>query len=333
MTFIIAEIGQAHNGSLGMAHAYIDAVAKTGCDAIKFQTHIAHAESSIHEPFRIQFSSQDKTRYDYWKRMEFTLEQWKELKKHCDEVGIEFMSSPFSNAAVDLLEQVGVKRYKIGSGEVNNLVLLERIAQTKKPVIISSGMSSLKELNTTVAFLKSKNIAYSILQCTTSYPTSPEQYGLNMIPELKERYQTTIGFSDHSSEIATCIAARTLGAEILEFHVVFDKEMFGPDVSSSLTIAQTKELVSSIRKLDKAFLNPVQKVTPENVAHLKSIFEKSLAVNKDLKKGHRIRFSDLETKKPKGYGIAADQYQSILGKELNKDLKAWDFLNGDDMIL
>lgn len=332
MTFIIAEIGQAHNGSLGMAHAYIDAVAKTGCDAIKFQTHIAEAESSVHEPFRVQFSTQDATRMDYWKRMEFSLDQWKALKKHCDEVGIEFMSSPFSNAAVDLLEQVGVKRYKVGSGEVNNFVLLERIAQTNKPIIISSGMSSIKELDATVNFLKSKKVAYSILQCTTSYPTVPEQYGLNMIHELKNRYQTTIGFSDHSAEIATCIAAKALGAEILEFHVAFDKEMFGPDVSSSLTINQTKELVKSVRNLDAAFDHPMQKNNTQDFDHLKAIFEKSLAVNKDLKKGHVIDFSDLETKKPKGYGIAADKYETVLGKVLNKDLDKWSFLNEEDLI-
>ena len=109
MIQIIAEIGQAHEGSVGMAHAYIDAVAKTGCSAIKFQTHIAEAESSIHEPFRVKFSKQDATRFEYWKRMEFTVEQWKGLKVHCDKVGIEFLSSPFSNTAVDLLEKVGGK--------------------------------------------------------------------------------------------------------------------------------------------------------------------------------------------------------------------------------
>ena len=155
--FIIAEIAQAHNGSLAAAHRYIDALAKTGIDAIKFQTHIAEAESSIYEPFRIKFSNQDKTRFDYWKRMEFSLEQWKDLKQHCDDVGLEFMSSPFSNAAVDLLEQVGVKTYKIGSGEVSNFLLLEKIAQTGKPIILSSGMSSFEELDKTVAFLKSKS--------------------------------------------------------------------------------------------------------------------------------------------------------------------------------
>ncbi|WP_457618009.1 N-acetylneuraminate synthase family protein, partial [Lutibacter sp.] len=146
---IIAEIAQAHDGNLKIAHKYIDAVSKTGVDAIKFQTHIAEAESSMYEPFRVRFSN-DKLRFDYWKRMEFTLEEWKALKRHCDDVNLEFMSSPFSNTAVDLLEKVGVKTYKVGSGEVTNFLLLEKIAQTGKPMIISSGMSSFSELDKTV---------------------------------------------------------------------------------------------------------------------------------------------------------------------------------------
>ena len=330
--FIIAEIAQAHDGSLGMAHAYIDAVAKTGCNAIKFQTHIAVAESSIHEPFRVKFSKQDKTRFDYWKRMEFTLEQWKEIKQHCDDVGLEFMSSPFSNAAVDLLEKVGVKRYKVGSGEINNFVLLEKIAQTGKPIIISSGMSSYEELDKTVSFLKSRNVDYSILQCTTAYPTKPTEFGLNVIQELKNRYNVPVGFSDHSSTTETCIAAAALGAEILEFHVVFDKEMFGPDAKSSLTIKETSDLVKAIKKISKALNNPIDKNDNSKFKDLKQIFEKSLAINKDLEKGHIITFSDLETKKPKGYGILASDYETILGKKLNKDLPKWSFLNDKDLI-
>lgn len=331
MTFIIAEIAQAHDGSLGMAHAYIDAVSKTGCDAIKFQTHISEAESSIYEPFRVQFSKQDATRMAYWKRMEFTVAQWKELKEHCDAVGLEFMSSPFSNAAVDLLEKVGVKRYKVGSGEVNNFVLLEKIAQTGKPVIISSGMSTFKELDATVEFLKERNVTYSILQCTTSYPTTPEQFGLNVIQELKERYNVTVGFSDHSSAIESSIAAVAFGAEILEFHVVFDKEMFGPDAKSSLTFQETKQLVLAVRNLNIALENPIDKRDNSQFEPLKNIFEKSLAVNKNLPNGHVITFSDLETKKPKGYGILASEYEKIIGKELKSNLKKWDFLNYTDI--
>lgn len=331
MSFIIAEIAQAHNGSLGAAHAYIDALSKTGLDAIKFQTHIAEAESSIYEPFRVQFSNQDKTRFDYWKRMEFTLEQWKALKQHCDEVGLEFMSSPFSNAAVDLLEEVGVKRYKIGSGEVTNFLLLEKIAQTKKPVILSSGMSSYYELDSAVAFLKSKNVKFSILQCTTSYPTRPEQYGFNVIEEIKERYKVPVGFSDHSAKMETCIAAVALGAEIIEFHAVFNKEQFGPDVSSSLTIDEIKWLVSSIKNTEKALKNSVKKDDNSTFKELKIIFEKSLAVNKDLKKGHIIKFSDLEAKKPAQKGISATNFNEVLGKSIIRDMLKWEFLTQQDI--
>lgn len=328
---IIAEIAQAHDGSLGMAHSYITAVAKTGCNAIKFQTHIAEAESSIHEPFRVKFSKQDVTRMEYWKRMEFTLEQWKGLKAHCDEVGLEFMSSPFSNAAVDLLEEVGVKRYKVGSGEVNNFVLLEKIAQTKKPVIISSGMSSYVELDKTITFLKARNVDFSILQCTTAYPTQPKEYGFNVIQELKNRYNVTVGFSDHSSSTEACIAATALGAEVLEFHVVFDKEMFGPDAKASLTMEETSQLVKAVKNIEIALQNPVDKSDNSNFDSLKSIFEKSLAINKNLKAGDIISFSDLETKKPKGFGILASEYEKVLGKKINKDLSQWGFLNYDDL--
>ena len=331
MPFIIAEIAQAHDGSLGTAHAYIDALSKTGVHAIKFQTHIAEAESSIYEPFRVKFSKQDKTRFDYWKRMEFTLEQWKELKAHCNEVGLEFMSSPFSNAAVDVLEEVGVNRYKIGSGEVTNFLLLEKIAQTKKPVILSSGMSSYDELDKAVDFLKSKDVEYSILQCTTSYPTQPEQYGLNVISELKKRYNVPVGFSDHSAKLETCVAAVALGAEILEFHAVFNKQQFGPDVTSSLTIDDISALVTSVNNIEKALQHPVNKNDNSSFKNLKSIFEKSLAINKDLKKGHQLTFDDLEAKKPANKGIAATYFNSIIGKTINRDMKQWDFLTQQDL--
>ena len=331
MPFIIAEIAQAHDGSLGTAHAYIDALSKTGVHAIKFQTHIAEAESSIYEPFRVKFSKQDKTRFDYWKRMEFTLEQWKELKAHCNEVGLEFMSSPFSNAAVDVLEEVGVNRYKIGSGEVTNFLLLEKIAQTKKPVILSSGMSSYDELDKAVDFLKLKDVEYSILQCTTSYPTQPEQYGLNVISELKKRYNVPVGFSDHSAKLETCVAAVALGAEILEFHAVFDKQQFGPDVTSSLTIDDISALVTSVNNIEKALQHPVNKNDNSSFKILKSIFEKSLAINKDLKKGHQLTFDDLEAKKPANKGIAATYFNSIIGKTINRDMKQWDFLTQQDL--
>jgi N-acetylneuraminate synthase len=329
--YIIAEIGQAHEGSLGILHSYIDALASTGVNAIKFQMHIAEAESSMHEPFRVKFSLEDKTRYDYWKRMGFSLEQWKKIKEHCDEVGLDFICSPFSNLAVDWLEEIGVALYKIGSGEVNNFLILERIAQTGKPVILSSGMSSYEELDKTVAFLSERKVDFSILQCTTAYPTQPEQYGLNVIQELIKRYNVPVGFSDHSAKIETCIAATALGASILEFHVVFDRQLFGPDSKSSLTISETKELVLAVRNIATALSNPIDKSNNDKFSSLKQIFEKSLAVNKDLPKNHIITFEDLESKKPKGLGFDASRFQEIIGKSLNKDLKQWDFLNEKDL--
>lgn len=329
--FIISEIAQAHNGSFDKVIEYVDALANTGIDAIKFQTHIAIAESSMHEPFRVKFSDQDATRFDYWKRMEFTKEQWREIKTRCEQLGLEFMSSPFSNAAVDLLEDIGVKRYKVGSGEVNNFLLLEKIAQTGKPVIISSGMSSFEELDAAVSFLKERAVDFSILQCTTSYPTAPEQYGLNVIQELKDRYQVPIGFSDHSASIGPCIAAAALGAEVIEFHAVFSREDFGPDAKSSIEIHEIPQMVKSVREVALAQKHPIDKNTNTQFTELKRIFEKSLAVNKDLPKGHAIRFEDLEAKKPKGYGIDASQFESILGKPLKKPLKKWDFLTETDL--
>lgn len=330
--YIIAEIGQAHEGSLGILHSYIDAVAQTGVNAVKFQMHIAEAESSEQEPFRIKFSLEDETRFDYWKRMGFSLEQWKGIKKHCDEVGLDFICSPFSNLAVDWLEEIGVKYYKIGSGEVNNFLILEKIAQTGKHIILSSGMSSYAELDQTVAFLKERNVDFSILQCTTAYPTQPEQYGLNVIHELKSRYNVSVGFSDHSAKMETCIAATALGADILEFHIVFDRQMFGPDSKSSLTLSETKDLVISVRNIGTALSNSTDKNNNESFSSLKQIFEKSLAVNKKLHKNHILTFDDLESKKPKGLGIDASRFQEIIGKALNKDLKQWDFLNEADLL-
>lgn len=329
--YIIAEIGQAHEGSLGILYSYIDALATTGIDAVKFQMHIAEAESSEYEPFRVQFSLEDETRFDYWKRMGFTLEQWKGIKQHCEGLGLDFICSPFSNLAVDWLEEMGVEQYKIGSGEVNNFLLLEKIAQTGKSVILSSGMSSYEELDNAVSFLKERKVSFSILQCTTSYPTQPEQYGLNVIQELKSRYGVVVGFSDHSAKTATCIAATVLGASILEFHVVFDRQLFGPDSKSSLTISETRDLVLAVRDISSALLHPIDKNNNTNFSELKQIFEKSLAVNKKLPKNHVVTFDDLEAKKPKGFGVDALRFQELIGKVLNRDLNQWDFLNEGDL--
>jgi len=210
-------------------------------------------------------------------------------------------------------------------------LLLKRIAQTGKPVILSSGMSSYQELDKTINFLKSKEIEFSILQCTTAYPTQPEEYGLNVIQELRARYNVPVGFSDHSAKIETSIAAVALGAEIVEFHAVFSKNDFGPDVTSSLTIDEIKTLTEAVRNIEKALMKPVDKFDNSKFTELKSIFEKSLSINKDLKAGHIIQFSDLEAKKPANKGIKASQFNNVIGETLLRDMKQSDFLTEDDI--
>ncbi len=313
-------------------HSYIDALAETGIDAIKFQTHIAEAESSLAEPFRVKFSYEDATRFDYWKRMAFTKAQWVEIKAHCEECGLEFMSSPFSQTAVDLLEELGMQRYKIASGEVTNFLMLEKIARTGKPIILSSGMSSFEELDAAIAFLNPYGNDLSVLQCTTSYPTPPERIGFNVIGELKSRYpDLKVGLSEHTSEIFTGLAAVALGAEVLEFHAVFDKRIFGPDAKSSLSIEQIKELVRGVRFLETSLQNPIDKSDNSPYIELKKIFEKSLAVKTDLPKGHLLTFEDLESKKPAQEGISARAYKRVIGKKLKHSKAKYDFLKKEDI--
>ena len=232
---------------------------------------------------------------------------------------------------MDLLEELGVKRYKIGSGEVSNWLMLEKIAKTGKPIILSSGMSSWDEMDATVEFLRPFGNPLSILQCTTAYPTRPDQWGLNVISQLKERYKLPVGFSDHSGEIFACSAAAALGAEIFEFHVVFDKRQFGPDSPASISIDQTKSLCEGIKKIQSALRNPVVKSENQKYSELKVMFGKSLAINKALPKGHLLTVDDLESKKPGDKGIPASQYQLVLGKELNRNLEKWDFLNSEGL--
>lgn len=328
---LIAEIGQAHDGSLGLAHSYIDALAEAGVHTVKWQIHIAEAESSAQEPFRVNFSYEDATRFDYWQRMEFTAEQWAGIKQHCEEKGVEFMASPFSLAAVDLLEKLNVKRYKIGSGEVANFLMLEKIAKTGKPVLLSSGMSNYIELDAAVQFIKGFGNEVILFQCTTQYPTEAQNSGLNVVPEMKQRYGLKVGLSDHSGTIYPSLAAVALGAELLEFHAVFNKKMFGPDATSSLTIQQIKQLAEGVNYIGTSIQNPVNKNDNEKYAQLKTMFGKSLAVNKNLPQGYILTFEDLESKKPAGEGISTTLYKDVLGKSLTRDLTKWDFLTDNDI--
>ena len=249
--------------------------------------------------------------------MEFSKEQWVELKKHCQDVGLEFLSTPSSIAAVNLLEEIGVDRYKVGSGDVSNSLLLNKLSFLNKPIILSSGMSTIEELKEAMNELKNLSVnEISILQCTSKYPTQAHEIGLDQIKQMKKIFNCSVGYSDHSGNMASCFAATALGAEILEFHVTFDKKMFGPDSNSSIEVRDVQSFIKNINFIKDIIDNPSQSKLSNEIIDLKEIFEKSLSVNKDLNENHIITFDDLESKKPKNKGIDAKNYRQIIGKKL-----------------
>lgn len=329
--FIVAEVAQAHDGSLGTAHAYIDAACDAGADAVKFQTHIAAAESTPGEPFRIKFSRQDENRYDYWKRMEFSASQWQGLADHCKQRGALFLSSPFSMKAVELLESLAVPAWKVGAGETSNLPMLERIAQGRRPVLLSSGISDFAELDAATSVLRRSDCPFGIYQCTTSYPCPPERLGLNLLSELRDRYECPVGLSDHSGTIFAGIAAATLGANMLEVHITFSRKAFGPDVPASVTLEELAQLVQGVRFVEAALHNPVDKTKAAlEAAEMRRLFTKSVVLARELPAGHVLGSEDLDLRKP-GSGIPAARLSELIGKRLRRGLAALHFVSESDL--
>jgi N-acetylneuraminate synthase len=327
----MGEVAQAHDGSLGLAHAFIEAIANAGADAVKFQTHIARAESTPAEPWRKKFSQQDATRYDYWKRMEFTTEQWAGLKKHADERDLLFLSSPFSVEAVALLSGIGVAAWKVASGELGTDTMLDRMASTRLPILLSTGMSPLAEIDAAVERLQGHDLPFVVMQCTTSYPCPPEKVGLNMLAFFRERYGCGVGLSDHSGTIFPGLAAAMLGADVLEVHVTLSREMFGPDVCASVTTAELRQLVDGIRFTETMLANPVDKdQLAEESGPLRDLFTKSVVAATDLRAGTVLKKEHLLLKKP-GSGIPASRLPELIGCRLLRDLKADELITIKDL--
>ena len=324
--FVIAEVGLAHDGSLGQAHAYIEAAARAGADAVKFQTHIATEESTPAEPWRVPFSYQDKCRYDYWIRTGFTKAEWQGLKAHADEAGIVFLSSPFSTAAVRLLDEIGVPLWKVASGEVNSRYLLEAMVQTGKPVILSSGMSYPAELDDCAAFFRENATQWALLECTTAYPTAPEQIDLSRLSAYRERYACPVGLSDHSGKIFAALAAATLGANIIEVHICFSKEQFGPDSPASLAMDELEALVEGIRFIEKMRACPPDKAArTDGMGELRAMFGKGMMARRDIKAGEVFSTENVAFVKPL-VGISAAKWKDICGRAATQEIKAGAFI-------
>jgi N,N'-diacetyllegionaminate synthase len=328
---VIGEVALSHDGSLGLAHAFVDAIAAAGADAVKFQTHIAAAESTPAEPFRVKFSKQDASRYDYWKRMEFSEDQWRGLAEHCRERGVLFISSPFSIEAIELLERVGQPIWKIASGEVSNTQLLDRVLDTGAPVLLSSGMSQLAETDAAVARVTAHGRKVGVLQCTTAYPCPPERIGLNLLSVYRERYGCWVGLSDHSGTIYPGLAAAALGLDILEVHVAMSREMFGPDVVASVTTSELRQLVDGIRFVERMQANPVDKdASARDTEPLRRLFTRSVVVRRALPRGAVLERGDLAIKKP-GTGLSPERLGEVVGKKLSRAVAEDHVLTADDV--
>ncbi len=329
--FIIAEVAQAHDGSLGTAHTFIEVAADAGADAIKFQTHIAAAESTLDERFRVHFSAQDETRYAYWRRMEFTSEQWRGLADHARERQLVFMSSAFSLEAVHLLADLGVPAWKVGSGEIASADLIEAMCDTGAPILLSTGMSGWAEIEAAVARVRALGAPLALLQCTSRYPTPIEQVGLNVLDEMRARFGVPVGLSDHSGTPWPALAAMARGAAaLIEVHLTLHRKAFGPDVPASLTPDQLRLLVEARDAFATMDAHPVDKnALADDLEPMRALFGKSLAPTRPLRRGE-VLTSDMLTLKKPGSGIAAHDAEKVIGRILQRDVSPDHLLRWDD---
>lgn len=326
---VIAEIGSVHDGSFGNACKLIDAAAAAGADAVKFQTHIAEAETLRDAPAPPYFTGEP--RFEYFQRTGFSLEQWRGLKAHCELQGVEFLSSPFSIEAVELLEAVGVTRYKVGSGEITNLPMLEVIARTGKPVILSSGMSTWVELDRAVATIRVRHDRLTLLQCTSEYPCPYEEVGLNVMVAMRERYKLPVGLSDHTLTNYATFAAVTLGATVIEKHFTFSRLMYGSDARHSLEPGEFADLVRGVRAIESMRAHPVDKdALADRLQPMKEVFEKSVVTVEDIPAGTVIEPAMVAVKKP-GTGIPARRLDEVIGRVARRNVPAGSLLREEDL--
>ncbi len=317
-TYIIAEIGNTHEGSVGLAKQFIKAAADTGVDCVKFQTHIFEAESLDDAPNPPYFK--DETRKEYFERTSFTSNEHKKLKEYTNSLGCDFISSPFSIEALELLEDINVPFYKVASGEVSNIPLLEALGRTKKKVLLSSGMSNWEQVGLAIKTLQDYGCPEIILlQCTSKYPCPPEYSGLNMMRTMSDKFNLSIGFSDHTSGNAISIAAVVLGAKIIEKHFTLDKNMVGWDHKVSADESDLSIICEEGNKVYRSLGSTYKVLAPEEIEKREK-FRRSATTAKDLEKGHVLTKNDFVYKRP-GTGIKPNEIKYIIGRKLNTDIK------------
>ncbi len=328
---IVAEIGLTHDGNINKAINLIRLSKNAGADIVKFQTHFAEFESTYDEPFRVKISKKFKNRYDYWKKTEFKPSEWKKIIHCCKKSNIVFATSPFSVEAVKLMRKLGCKNWKIGSGEVFSNSLLLEVLKKNDGLIFSTGMSTWADIRKNYKLVKKKlGRNFFMLQCTTEYPNSKKNVGLNVIMEMKKKFSCHVGLSDHTGSIFPSIAALSLGVDMVEIHVCISKKLNGPDTSSSVTFEELKVICEARDEIYQMIKNPVNK---NKLSHAqennKKIFGKSVAIKNDLKKGEKIKISNLTLKKP-GIGFNEKYLKIIANKVARKNLSSKKILRKGD---
>ena len=330
--FIIAEAGINHNGNLDMAMQLVDFAIKSGANCIKFQTFNTKACESIHALKPSYFKGRDgnKTKHDFSSSLEFSRSQFKSLRDYCCRNNIMFLSTAADLPSLKLLMSIGVDAIKIGSSDTNNFMLLKKAAQTRLPIFLSTGISTLQDIEDSVDFLLNNgSIKVSILQCTSQYPAPYSQVNLNAMKSFKNKFSLPVGYSDHSAGYHIPVAAVAAGANIIEKHFTLSRNLAGVDHIASIEPHEFKLMVKLIRDVEQALGSGIKNIESSEQEHLKTM-RKSVVAARRINAGRIITEKDITVKRP-GTGMNPKYFYRIIGKTLNVDLKPDDIIN-EDMI-
>lgn len=324
--FVVAEACDNHMGDLSVAREMVRLAKLAGADAIKFQHHLPDEEMLSNVPMSDNF---EEPLYQFLKKHALRIEDHAVLKRHCAEAGIQYLCTPFSYRAAQELNELDVEAFKIGSGEMTDIPSLRKMARFRKPMILSTGMSTLEEIDETVAALKEENAEFALLNCVSEYPPVYEDVNVRVIETMRARYpDVIIGHSDHTPDLFTCFAAVALGACIIEKHVILDKLTPGPDRSVSIDMADLHQLVAGVRKIERA-LGADKRVHPRE-RQIREWAFRSVVSLVDIAPGDTITAAMVWTKRP-GTGIPSKRLPEVIGKRARVPITANSLLRWDDL--
>jgi len=328
--FIIAEAGVNHNGSIQLAYKLIDAASAAGADSVKFQTFKAEnlvSKNAQKAAYQKQATNQLESQLSMLKKLELDSNAHKKLINYCKKKNIIFLSTPFDHESIDLLNELEIQIFKIPSGEITNLTYLRHIGSLGKEVILSTGMSTLEEIEEALIILTSAGTSkenITILHANTMYPTPMEDVNLRAMKTIQDKFGVAVGYSDHTLGIEVDIAAVAMGATIIEKHFTLDKTMDGPDHKSSISPDELKAMVSSIRNIEKALGSSIKKPSKSEKPNI-TMARKSIVASKSIKKGELFTEKNITTKRP-GTGISPMEWDSIIDKVAKRDYQIDDLL-------